>query len=214
MCCKRIQAGDLPAHAATAWRPGLTAPPAGPAPMPSASAAAGADAKETEARVQAAFQKGQAAGEASGAQKAAQRIEPAIAEFNKMTQDLASLRKRFRAEVEEDTVKLAIAVARRVLHREIATDPEAILGVVMAAFQKLNARETQRLRVAPADAAMLHENRAKLAMPQALEICSDASLLAGSVIFETSRGEMDASIDTQLGEIERGFADIVKRRSR
>jgi len=32
------------------------------------------------------------------------------------------------------------------------------------------------------------------------------------VIFETSRGDLDASIDTQLGEIERGLADVVRRR--
>lgn len=216
MSCKRIQADDAGSAKVLAWRPGGGGAIAAVAHAPQAAAAAPDPnaAREIEARVQAAFQKGQAAGEAAGAQKAAQRVDPAIAGFNKMTDELAALRKRFRAEVEEDTVKLAIAIARRVLHREVATDPEAILGLVMAAFQKLNARETQRLRVSPGDATLLQENRAKLAVPQGLEICADGSLPAGSVIFETSRGEMDASIDTQLGEIERGFADIVKRRAR
>ncbi len=36
----------------------------------------------------------------------------------------------------------------------------------------------------------------------------DASLAPGSAIFETSRGELDASVDTQLAEIDRGFADL------
>jgi flagellar assembly protein FliH len=213
MSCKRIQAGDPAASAILAWHPGGVAAASlvkhGEAVEPDAGTAL-----EIEARAHAAYQKGHTAGEAAGAQRGAQRIDPAIAGFNRMTQELASLRKRFRTEVEQDTVQLAIAIARRVLHREIATDPEAILGLVIAAFQKLNARETQRLRVSPADAATLQENRAKLAMPQGLEILADASLPASSVVFETSRGEMDASIDTQLGEIERGFADIVKRRSR
>jgi flagellar assembly protein FliH len=213
MSCKRIQSGDPSASSIVTWRPGGV----GAASLVKHGEAAEPDAaraQEIEARVHAAYQKGHTAGEAAGAQRASLRIDPAIAGFNRMTQELASLRKRFRAEVEEDTVKLAIAIARRVLHREIATDPEAILGLVMAAFQKLNARETQRLRVAPPDAATLQDNRGKLAMPQGLEILADPSLPASSVIFETSRGEMDASIDTQLGEIERGFADIVKRRSR
>jgi flagellar assembly protein FliH len=216
MSCRRIQADEPGSVQVLAWRPGAGAAMA-VAPQPGDAAIASPDsnaAREIEARVQAAFQKGQAAGEASGAQRAAQRIDPAIGAFNKMAEEIATLRKRFRAEVEEDTVKLAIAIARRVLHREVATDPEAILGLVMAAFQKLNARETQRLRVSPPDAALLQEHRARLAVPQGLEICADGSLPAGSVIFETSRGEMDASIDTQLGEIERGFADIVKRRAR
>ena len=32
---------------------------------------------------------------------------------------------------------------------------------------------------------------------------------AGGVILESSRGLLDASVDTQLAEIERGFADLV-----
>jgi hypothetical protein len=33
------------------------------------------------------------------------------------------------------------------------------------------------------------------------------------VLFATSRGELDASIETQLLEIERGFTDIIRRRA-
>jgi flagellar assembly protein FliH len=84
----------------------------------------------------------------------------------------------------------------------------------MAAFQKLNARETHRLRLAPSDAAAVQEQRARLDLPASLEILADASLPPGSAVFETSRGELDASVDTQLSEIDRGFADIVRRRAR
>jgi flagellar assembly protein FliH len=109
-------------------------------------------------------------------------------------------------------VKLAIAVARRVLYRELATDPEAILGLVKAAFGKLNARETHRLRVSPADAAVVQEHRSKLQIPPGLEIVPDGSLTPGSAIFETSRGDLDASVETQLAEIDRGLTDALKRR--
>jgi flagellar assembly protein FliH len=107
-----------------------------------------------------------------------------------------------------------MAIARRVLYRELSTDPEAILGLVIAAFQKLNARETHRLRVAPSDAAAIEQHRARLDLPKSLEVLADASLAPGSAIFETTRGELDASIDTQLSEIDHGFADIVRRRAR
>ena len=107
---------------------------------------------------------------------------------------------------------LAIAIARRVLHRELATDPEAILGLVKAAFQRCDARETYRLRVSPTDAEVVRENREPLRLPPAVEIVSDAGLARGSAIFETSRGELDASAATQLAEIERGFADVLAMR--
>jgi flagellar assembly protein FliH len=168
--------------------------------------------QESEARARAAYNQGLAAGEAAAQQRAQQKLDPVLHGLNSMIAELASLRKRVRAEAEDDAVKLSIAIARRVLYRELSTDPEAILGLVIAAFQKLNVRETHRLRVSPPDAAMMQEHRTKLQIPPGLEISPDASLAAGSAIFETSRGDLDASIETQLAEIDRGLTDALKRR--
>src|SRR5262249_45822545 len=142
----------------------------------------------------------------------AERLQPVMAAFQKITEELAGQGRRLRSEAERDTVKLAMAIARRILHREIALDPEVVLGLVKAAFAKVEARETHRLRVSPGDAQLLRDHRQSLHLPHALEIVADGSLPQGSVIFETTRGDLDASIDTQLGEIERGLADVVRRR--
>jgi flagellar assembly protein FliH len=168
--------------------------------------------QESEARVRTAYAQGLAAGEAAAAQHAQQKLDPVLNRLTGIIAELASLRKRTRAEAEDDAMKLAIAIARRVLYRELATDPDAMLGLVKAAFDKLNARETHRLRVSPSDAAAINEHRAKLQLPPALEIVSDGSLTPGSAIFETTRGDLDASVDTQLAEIDRGLTDILKRR--
>lgn len=168
--------------------------------------------QEAEARVRAAYNQGLAAGEAAAQQRGQQKLDPVLHGLNTIIAELASLRKRVRVEAEDDAVKLAIAIARRVLYRELATDPEAILGLVKAAFGKLNARETHRLRVSPSDAAMIQEHRTKLQLPPGLEIASDGSLTPGSAIFETSRGDLDASVETQLAEIDRGLTDALKRR--
>ena len=167
--------------------------------------------REAEAGARAAYQQGQAAGEASAMQRAQQKLDPVLKSFNAVIAELATMRKRTRAEAEEDAMRLAIAIARRVLYRELSTDPEAILGLVKAAFEKLNARETHRLRLSPSDAALVGEQRAKLQMPPGLEIVADRSLTVGSAIFETSRGDLDASVDTQLAEIDRGLTDLLKR---
>jgi flagellar assembly protein FliH len=168
--------------------------------------------QEADGRVHTAYNQGLAAGEAAAQQRSQQKLDPVFASLNAMIAELAGLRKRVRAEAEDDAVKLALAVARRVLYRELATDPEAILGLVKAAFGKLNARETHRLRVSPCDAAVIQEYRTKLQIPPAMEIVSDGSLTPGSAIFETARGDLDASVDTQLAEIDRGLTDVLKRR--
>jgi flagellar assembly protein FliH len=162
--------------------------------------------------IEAAREQGRAEGEAAGERRAQQRLDPVIAQLQGLIAELAAQRSRLRAEAEEDTVRLALAVARRVLYRELAIDGEAMLGLVKAASARLNARETHRLRLSPGDAALLQQYRGRLNLPPAVEIVADPALPAGSAVFETARGEVDASVETQLKEIERGLVDMVHRR--
>ncbi len=64
--------------------------------------------------------------------------------------DLATTKKRIRQESEVEMIKLSLAIAKRILHREIMSDPEALHGLVHAALQKLSNREMSRVRVFPA----------------------------------------------------------------
>jgi flagellar assembly protein FliH len=172
-----------------------------------------ADSDQLKQACATAYRQGAAAGEAAAAQRAQAKLEPALASFSAIVAELAGTRKKLRAEAESAAVQLAIEVARRVLHREVAADPEALLGLVKAAFQKCDARITERLRVSPQDAETIRENQVRLNFPPGLEIAADRNLPRGSAIFETSRGDLDVSVDTQLAEIERGLADVLQRRN-
>jgi flagellar biosynthesis/type III secretory pathway protein FliH len=44
-----------------------------------------------------------------------------------------------------------------------------------------------------------------------VELIADSSLQCGDVLFETAHGNLDASLESQLGEIERGLADRLRR---
>jgi len=186
--------------------------PQQPASAPNAAEAHAEAERQVQARITAAREQGRAEAEGAAQQRAMERLSPVAAALRNVIDELAGQGRRLRTEAERDTVKLAVVIARRILHREIAVDPEVVLGLVKAAFAKVDARETHRLRVSPADAALLREHRQLLDLPPAIEIAADGSLPQGSVIFETTRGDLDASIETQLGEIERGLADIVRRR--
>jgi len=170
--------------------------------------------QEIEARAAAAYQLGLAEGEAAAGQRAQAYLEPVLAGLSGIVTELGGMRRKFRAEAEGATVALAMSIARRVLNRELHCDPDAILGLVKAAFERCDARETHCLRVSPADAAAIQENRDRLQLPPRLKIVADVALRPGSAIFETSRGDLDASLDTQLSEIERGLTDVLRKRSR
>jgi len=51
----------------------------------------------------------------------------------------------------------------------------------------------------------------KMGPPKRIEVTGDPGLDRGAAILESSRGALDMSVDTQLAEIERGFADLVRR---
>jgi flagellar assembly protein FliH len=167
--------------------------------------------RQMNERAQAAYQRGFAEGEARGREQAAAQVQPGLERLARTLEEIAKLKPRLRHEAEGDVVKLAMAIARRILYRELATDPDALLGLVRAALDKLDGREVHRIRANPQDAAVVQQHFQKMAMPRTTEILADPGLERGSAIFETANGSLDASVDTQLNEIERGFADLVKR---
>jgi flagellar assembly protein FliH len=216
---------DMPIGEAVSWEPPMKhgAQPArgresaASGPRSPAPEEAGDLERQAEARAQVAYRRGLQEGEAGARQQAAEEVRSALEQMACTAAELAGYKPRLRHEAEEDVVKLAMAVSRRILHREIATDPEALLGLIRAALDKLDGREICRMRANPQDAPVLEKRFQdmfeKLDLPRRIEIFADASLQRGAAIFETARGGLDASVDTQLKEIERGFTDLMRRPS-
>lgn len=167
--------------------------------------------RQMNERVQTAHKKGFAEGEAAGRQQATAQFNSALEKISRSVAEIVSLKSRLHHEAEEDVVKLAIGIARRILYREITTDPTALAGLVRAALDKLDGREVQRLRANPQDAPVLQQQLQQIGMPRKIDVVPDASLQRGSAIFETTHGSLDASAETQLNEIDRGFTDLLKR---
>lgn len=166
---------------------------------------------ELESRPRQAYQQGYREGQMAGAQQAAKSIEPVAEKMAESIRDLATLRGRYLHDVEEDALKLAIAIARKVLHRELTVDSEALLGVVKAAFERVDARDVHRVRLNPADVPLVQRFLASAGVPPRVEIAPDPSLERGGIVIETTRGLLDASISSQLKEIEQGLTDLVRR---
>src|ERR1035441_10770594 len=79
-------------------------------------------------------------------------------------EEMSGMRQRFRQEAEEDVVALALAIARRVLHRELTEAPDALLGLVKAALEKIEAREVHTVRIRPEDAPMVKQFLGKMGL--------------------------------------------------
>ena len=157
-----------------------------------------------------AHEAGFAAGETAGFERGRSEIKPVLERLTRSIADLSGLRSRVRHQAEADLVTLSIAIARRVLRRELTVDPEAVQGLVNAALGKVQSREVRKIRVHPEYASMVRR-QIELNGLAGVEISCDGALTQGDVIVETRNGDLDGSIETQLAEIERGFADKLRR---
>ncbi len=146
-------------------------------------------------------------GAAAGRQQAEQQILPALENIARTVTDLARLRDSLREEALQDLVRLATLIAARVVHREVVIDSDALAGLVKASFSKLQAREISRVRMHPGLEALVRRCLEQCGSPKNLVLAPDPALHPGELFFDTSQGLLDASVDTQLREIERGLID-------
>jgi flagellar assembly protein FliH len=199
------------------WRQMRASGPAGtrggPAEPPDSRERLAQMQRENEQRVRDAHTTGVREGEAAGRQSAAADLQPVIDRLARSIEEIGGLRARLRAEAEADLIQLSLAIARRVIRRELAIDPEALHGLVLGALDKLQGQEISRVRVHPAHAALVTGSLRQNSASAKVEVLADPSRALGTVIFETQRGNLDASVDAQLQEIERGLADRLRRQS-
>lgn len=146
-------------------------------------------------------------GHQAGRTETAQQVPSILQNIELAQRDLVEAAERIRLETTRELVRLARKIAVRVLHREMVTDHAAVAGLVRAAFLKLQQREIVRVRMHPAMEVVVSATLQECGAPANLVIAPDSSLAAGDLLFETSQGTLDASLETQLSELERGLID-------
>lgn len=143
----------------------------------------------------------------SGYRKAIAELQAAAGRFARAAEELLRYRRDMRRSTEQELVRLAVTIARRILRRELSVDPNALSGIVKAALESLEAREANCVRVHPEDVALVERCLAECGIGDQIKVSADPQLARGSAILETAHGSLDASVETQLEEIERGLLD-------
>jgi flagellar assembly protein FliH len=166
---------------------------------------------DADRRIQESFANGRREGAAAAHQALEPQLNAEISKLRDLFREVLSAGAKLRAHAEEDLVRLAVAIARRILHREVTVDVDAITGLVKAAFRRLDQREIHLVKTDPDSLKRVTEVLRELGAPAAVKLSADSSLRRGSLIIESSRGTLDASIETQLQEIQRGFIDVVNQ---
>lgn len=133
------------------------------------------------------------------------RIEQALTEFTEE-------RKSYFRRVENEVVQLALAIARKVLHREAQVDPALLAGIVRVSIEQLAESTGVVLRVHPSEEAEWLRFFTESGLAPAPKIVGDAVVPAERCVISTQLGTTEIGIESQLKEIEQGLFDLIAQR--
>jgi flagellar biosynthesis/type III secretory pathway protein FliH len=140
------------------------------------------------------------------AESTAQGYAAGLNQWNDALAEAWQRRDVFLARNEAELVKLAVAVARKVIGNSIEVEQGAVLHSAIEVLRSVRSERRVTIKVNPADEAALRDQAASLKMLGAevgeLVIVGLPSIEAGGCIVESDLGIIDAQVATQLASIE------------
>ena len=185
-------------------------------------AALSADEREEQA-YQKGFEEGraqgQAEGETAGFERGTEKIEPLISSIKEALIQLNGIRKETYQQIEKEVVELALAIAQKVICREVATDKETVVCVAKEALAKVDDPGKITIKMNPADLDFINETKYQLANLTAdvhnVTLEGEEGIQSGGCIIATELGEIDARIEKQLEAVKESFlSDLEKENSK
>ncbi|MBN2644263.1 MAG: hypothetical protein JXR59_02170 [Desulfuromonadaceae bacterium] len=171
------------------------------APAPSAASVEARPDVDVSAIEKQAYEEGRLAGRA----EMEQQFDTTLAAFGSLSRELSALREKILQRNTGDMVQLVMAVAARVIRREVEEHEEIILQTIKRAIQAAVRAEEFHLHLHPDDLAVVQDQKPLLIAAvnglKNIEFVADVSLGRGGCLVESPTGRVDATIETQLDEI-------------
>lgn len=170
----------------------------------------GLDAVERDSRAR---ELGRKEGEMQGRANFEEQLARARAAVTAAISGFAHERATYYQKLEEEVVKLALRIARQILHREAQVDPLLLMGIVRVALEKIEGATGVVLGVPPQTSSDWRRYLASHMEPGELpEIVEDPAIAADRCAIRTSMGTAELGLDVQLKEIEQGLMDLMAAR--
>ncbi len=171
--------------------------------------------KQVEQAYQKGFAEGLREGENTGFEQGTQKIEPLVSSIRDALIQLGRIREETYQHIEKEVVELALAIAQKVICREITTDKETVLCVAKEALAKVDDPGKIKIKMSPSDLQFINETRYQLSNLVSdidnVTFEAEESIQSGGCVIETDLGEIDARIERQLQAVEESFRNAMER---
>lgn len=166
---------------------------------------------ERAALERAAYENGFKAGEKAGFELGRQKADVLFSGLGGIIDELESFKRRIYGPCMDEMKELVLAIARKVIHRELELKDDTVLSCVETALQSVVAGGEITIRVNPRDLELMRRHRPELirsgAGIKSVAIEGDEGVTKGGCAIETRHGEIDATIESVIEEIEARLRD-------
>lgn len=171
---------------------------------PVASCTKAAPSSQLEGAEREAFARGFAQGEAAAAAAANQRGEAMLRQLAQTLDDLVRVRAEMIRHTERQMVQLALALARRIVHREVSLDHDLLIAMARVALDRLGEGARVTVRLHPEDYEAT--SAAQVSLGRAgVSVMADPSVGRCGCRVESDLGTLDAGVDAQIQELGRAL---------
>ncbi|MHB0949591.1 MAG: FliH/SctL family protein [Gemmatimonadaceae bacterium] len=170
--------------------------------------------RERHAEAERAYQRGLAEGRAQAEAEGAHRIDSAAQALRTAVAQVRENDAKFTGALEENLAAISVAIARHIIGREVNTDPAAVAVLVRRAVAEFPLDQPLRIRVHPADLALLTTARGPEGEPLAVVGARDVTWLAdprlarGGSIVEGRERIVDGRVDEALERVFRRLGKV------
>lgn len=152
-----------------------------------------------------AFEQGYKEGERIGKQMGERMVATAIQRYDRSVHELAAVHASLRDAMEKAAVRLALAVAKKIVQREVSMDPDLVVALVAVALKRVQGQTAVTVRVSPYDHARM--DTALRALSTTISVTEDASLERGDFVLDSIQTHVDGRLSGQIETIGRALLD-------
>jgi flagellar assembly protein FliH len=156
----------------------------------------------------------QTEGYRAGIEHGKRRVQELIDRLEADITSVASDKEAVLCEIEPEVLKLCVETVEKIIRHEIKTDPKVVVRVIRSCLRRVKNSSEVRIRVNPGELAEVRAQREELLGLadglRSVSIVDDRRISAGGCVIETSSGDFDATIETQLDRINKKLGDTYK----
>jgi len=151
------------------------------------------------------YERGVSEGMRTGADQTRKESIKSIEALQNQLKEVALLRKSILEKAEKDVLTLALSIAEKILHQEVASNQDTVQNILKAAMKDILDRDNIKVHLHPQDFQYMMGKKEDFLHGfdgiKNIVFEENGGVIRGGAIIETQFGEVDARIDRQFTEV-------------